>query len=310
MRNNLINQDFDISSALLSGEQRLAAAGFVLRPRRHAELLLEKALGLDRTALYIRAKDDISAAALERYEHLLQRRISGEPAQHIAGWSPFYGLRLEVGPGVFIPRFDSEAVVEVFLERLKTNNAIADAEADSQSTINTPHFAALDLCCGCGAIGLAAAVEAINLHITLADSSPAALEYTCRNIQQLNLVARATVVEWDALSEPPVEWRAKFHYILANPPYIPISDLPRLHRDVSEGEPRAALTDGGDGLTFYRRWMETLPHILRKDGRLFVEIGDDAAAKVQSILAKSFNNILIHNDLSGMPRVVEGWRTN
>ncbi len=261
-----------------------------MRPRRHAELLLEKALGIDRTTLYLNAKKELTPDILYTYEQLIQRRLSGEPVQYIVEWTPFYNLKLEVGPGVFIPRFDSEALVEAFLKQI-----------DRKVRLEV-----LDVCCGCGALGLAGAYEADNLYVILSDISDIALSYAQRNIDKFNLSGRVCTYKWDALSEPPIKWYGKFDYILANPPYISITDLSKLHRDVREGEPREALTDGGDGLSFYRHWAKIFPAILKKDGKLFVEIGDDAQDDVKMILMTSFIDFKVHYDLSGRPRVLEG----
>ncbi len=254
-------------------------------------MLLEAALGVDRTALYLMAQEQIPPNALEAYDLLLARRLTGEPVQHIVGWAPFFGRKFIVGKGVFIPRFDSEIIVEKALERVGGRSGEA--------------LEILDLCCGCGAIGLTLAAELPQSRVTLADNDLEALRYTTANICALGLNERAAPVNWDALTSPPAEWFARFDLVVANPPYIPLHEVDGLHPDVRDGEPHAALTDGGDGLTFYRKWAETVPLILKPGGVFLTEIGDGLAESVLAILADNFVSLKAWNDLSGCPRMIE-----
>jgi len=281
-----------IGATLLEGEERLKSAN-TLRPRRHAELLLEKVLSVDRTALYLRAHDRLTLNRLKNYNKLLERRANGEPVQYITGWAPFYDRRFMIGSGVFIPRFDTELLIE---------RLIACWEEDC---IEEENIEALDICCGCGAIGLTVALELPRTNVTLVDISSKALKHTVRNAIELNIEDHVHIIKRNAMSDPLDEWHGKFHYILANPPYIPSSDIHKLHSDV-QSEPHDALTDGGDGLAFYRRWAQTLPFMLRPGGRFFIEIGVDAADRVCEIFSGTFSLLKITRDLNGIERVVEG----
>ncbi len=295
LSNNLTTEPNSIGAALLEGATRLKHCQ-VLRPRRHAELLLESALGIERTELYIRAREPLSDTAREHYETLLRHREGGEPVQHIVGWAPFYGRRFLVGKGVFIPRFETELLVERLLTRWRE-------EPPPDEPVEL-----LDLCCGCGAVGLTVAAELPQTRVTLTDNSEIALEYSARNALALQVNDRVDIVLWDALNDPPHEWQGRFHYILANPPYIPAADLPGLPRDVREGEPRDAITDNADGLSFYRRWVETLPLVMQPGGCLFVECGDGAAGRMKEIITAAFSDIKTTKDLNGMDRMAEGIR--
>jgi len=288
-----------IGAALLEGELRLKCCP-VLKPRRHAELLLEKALGLNRTELYLRAQEKLPATTTAEYQSLLKRREAGEPVQYIVGWTPFYGYKFLIGEGVFIPRFDTEVLVQRALEIISGRHCSPALELWNFGTLEL-----LDLCCGCGAIGLTIAAELLNTHVTLADISETALEYTARNALALLVNNRIETVKWDALTEPPAEWAQRFDLIVANPPYIPLTDIPKLHPDVQR-EPHEALTDGGDGLTFYRRWVQTLAAIMKPGAHLLVELGDGSAGRVREIIATSFANLTVHCDLNGIERVLEG----
>ena len=149
------------------------------------------------------------------------------------------------------------------------------------------------------------AVELPQVLVTLADISDTALDYTTQNAMMLGVNDRIENVKWDALTEPPQEWLGRFDLIVANPPYIPVADVPNLHPDVRDGEPREALTDGGDGLSFYRRWAETLPKIMKPEGRLLVEVGDGATDRVGMILRDSFKEIGQYKDLGETVRAIE-----
>lgn len=281
-----------IGEALIEGEQRLRKCGSP-RPRRHTELLLESALKVDRTELYLRAREPLTLSSYQQYTGLLNRREAGEPVQHIVGWAPFYGYRFLVSAGVFIPRFDTELLVERVLKTLE------------EGTDSNDQVEILDLCSGCGAIGLSIAAEHNGTRVTLADVSLKALEYSARNALALMVNDRVDPVEWDALKAPPEEWDGRFRCVVANPPYIPVNEIIDLHPDVQR-EPHMALTDEGDGLTFYRRWAETVPQMLKPNGSIYFEIGDKMADDVVKILEESFGEIEVLKDMNGLDRMVEG----
>ncbi|NQU04622.1 MAG: peptide chain release factor N(5)-glutamine methyltransferase [Calditrichaeota bacterium] len=282
-----------IGAALMEGEQRLRYAD-VIRPRRHAELLLEKALGQDRTGLYLSAGESIPALVYEKFIEFLRRREAGEPVQYIVGWAPFFGRKFIVGEGVFIPRFETETLIERLLADYSINR-------QHKETIEI-----LDLCSGCGIIGLSAAVEIANAKVTLVDSSKTALQYIKINAEALKVENQVEFIEADARNTFPVSWNRRYQYVLANPPYIPENEIHTLPPDVRNGEPKQALTDGGDGLSFYRRWMQTIPPVLREEGKLFIECSDGKASVVANVLSTAFDELIISKDLSDIERVVEG----
>ena len=280
-----------VGAALYEGELRLGYAD-IIRPRRHAELLLETVLGVDRTELYLRSGEQIEAVQLEKFRSLLLRREKGEPVQYIVGWAPFFGRKFGVGQGVFIPRFETETLIECFISRL-TRDLTTEYPVEI-----------LDVCCGCGVIGLTIAAEIPHVRVTLTDESKTALEYSRCNAKTMGIEDRVRIIEWDALEEPPAEWRGKFRFIIANPPYIPADQVGGLPKDVRDGEPHDALTDNGDGLAFYRRWTESLPGILLPGGALLLEIDQSSAEKVSEIMSHSFTDLAIHKDLDGNDRVL------
>jgi len=284
-----------IGELLFEAEQRLKNAD-VLRPRRHAELLVETATGLDRVQLYLNAGQEVNNEQISLFQSLLKRREAGEPIQYITGWAPFYGRKFQVGEGVFIPRFETETLIERFLQVIAGDGCSV-----------TPRGCILDLCCGSGIIGLTVAAELPNSHVTLLDVSETALEYCARNAEILGVENRTDILHWNALDDLPGEWSGRFSHVLANPPYVPLVDVAKLPKDVRDGEPRPALTDGSDGLAFYRRWVETIPPVMRSHGnRILFECGDNAAEEVCTILSQIFSDVSTVEDLDGMERVVEG----
>jgi len=282
-----------VGAALVEGEQRLRYSE-VIRPRRHAELLLEAVLNVDRTSLYLRACESFGKAESDRFGSLLRRREAGEPVQYIVGWAPFFGRRFQVGRGVFIPRFETEVLVERFLKVFAEDEAVVR------------HVEVLDLCCGCGVIGLTVAAEVEHARVTLIDVSDTALEFCRHNSRALGVDGCVNIVRMNALDEFPDEWHSRFHYVLGNPPYVPRGEIEGLPRDVRDGEPHEALTDEDDGLTFYRRWVETVPPLLAPGGRFFAECGDGSAGSVRELLEGGFIDLNTVEDLDGMERVVEG----
>ncbi len=279
-------------------DQLFSASGFlgehgIIRPRRHAELLLESILNVDRTALYLATDKELSQSEVKQFELLLKRRSEGEPVQYLVGWAPFWGREFKVTRGIFIPRFDTELIIDLFLEDFRT-------QIPSKNELNV-----LDICCGSGVLGLTIAAEASSAKVILADVSQTALDYTKKNAESLGVQDRVNVVEWSALTDPPASWWNRFDVVICNPPYIPVEQIPTLNPDV-QNEPHIALSDGGDGLSFYLKLKETLPIILSRGGWFAFEIGDDMGASVSEIFKDSAMNGAIYKDLSNNPRVFKG----
>lgn len=281
-----------IGEALSDGDQRLLSSG-ILRPRRHAELLLETVLNIDRVTLYLKAREPITPEQKSHYQTLLDRRCAGEPVQYLAGWAPFYDRKFVVGDGVFIPRFDTELLIEQCLEAW-----------DQEQPPETP-VAVLDLCCGSGIIGLTLAAERPQARVTLVDKSPEALDFTTRNAVLLGVSDRVEIVPWDVLTDPPPAWQHKFQYLLSNPPYVTLTEYQQLPPDVLR-EPVLALTDQADGLTFYRHWVKVIPELVAPGGRIFMEISSSIADGVSELYRGLIPDLRVVDDLNGAQRVLMG----
>ncbi|MFF1460765.1 putative protein N(5)-glutamine methyltransferase [Streptomyces sp. NPDC058330] len=192
---------------------------------------------------------------------LVSRRVDGLPLEHVLGWAEFCGIRVAVGPGVFVPRRRTEFLVR---------QAVAAAPARP---------VVVDLCCGSGALGaaLATALPAAELHA--ADVDPAAVRYARRNLAGLG-----QVYEGDLFAPLPGSLRGRVDVLLANVPYVPTHDVELLPAEARVHEPRAALDGGGDGLDVMRRVAAAAPGWLAPGGSLLVETSERQAALAEETI--------------------------
>jgi release factor glutamine methyltransferase len=259
--------------------------------RRNAEWMLCHTLGWSMLDLYVQSGARLKDERLEAFWQRVERRARREPLQYILGTTEFMSLPFVARPDVFVPRPDTEVLVE-------------RAEALLLARPLHEPLAVLDLCCGSGIIGVSLAHRIGNLTVTAVDVSPEAAELTAHNAG-LNAVAeRVRVIEADGFAFLEGT-RDRFTGILCNPPYIETGELAALPREVREHEPIRALDGGRDGLDFYRRVIPALPARLAAGGFVMFEIGDTQAAAVSSLLrAAGFAKTEVVKDLSGRDRVV------
>lgn len=252
-------------------------------PRADAEILLAHALGRDRTWLVAHGGDACDAAGAARFEALLSRRIAGEPVAYLTGRRAFWTLELEVGPGVLVPRPETELLVEFALRQLA-----ADAPAR-----------VIDLGTGSGAIALAVASERPRAQVEAVDASHDALAIASANARRLGLQRVAFHHgDWYA----PLAGR-RFDLVLANPPYIADAD-PHLREGDLRFEPPGALASGADGLDAIRRIAAGAPLHLAAGGRIAIEHGFAQAAAVRDLLAAAgLHEIASTRDLAGHERI-------
>ncbi len=253
-----------------------------------ARCLVEKAFGMDRTALALHGEEAPTREKRDRFFSLLRRRASGEPLQYLLGEWPFLDESYEIGPGVLIPRPETELLVQTALHLM---------EQLEQPVV-------FDLCAGSGCIGLSLAKRRPDAQVYLLEKSPAAYEYLCRNGARLALHnahwQSGDVLEGFTLSGFPTP-----HVIVSNPPYIEAGEIAGLQREVL-WEPRMALDGGADGLLFYRalarKWLPFLP----AGGLIAVECGEGQAKKIQSIFCTQHIQAQTFEDYNGIPRIVAG----
>lgn len=268
-------------------EQDLAALG-AESPRFDAAQLLRWLSGQDQAWLIAHTGDACPEDWQARSVDALHRLENGEPLQYLLGEWEFYGLPLAVGPGVLIPRADTETIVETCLLALAP----------------VPDPAIWDLCSGSGAIALALASRRPDARILAAELSEEALPYLQQNIAAL-APDQVTAVQTDVLTQLP---DGLCDLIVSNPPYITGADMQTLSPQVRR-EPELALYGGEDGLRFYRQLTHSCYDHLRPGGWLIFEIGYDQGESVPALLRqRGFDQVFCRNDLAGVPRCAGGRR--
>jgi len=274
-----------IAESLIRAESILAANG-VAEPRREAVSLLMLATKRDRTFLYAHPESALSSDELDNYDSLLQRRAAREPFQYISGVQEFYGLEFEVTPDVLIPRPETEMVVERAIE-------ILSPRADKR-------FCEVGIGSGCIAVSIlryVAGSSAVGL-----DVSDEVLRIARRNSEKHGVAEKLSLVKSDVFS---ALVDAKFEMIVSNPPYVPVRDMDGLQAEVRSFEPRAALTDGLDGLSIIRRIVTDAPRVLSPGGVLLMEIGFNQSEKVVEMFNVSrWRGPKLFPDLQGIPRLL------
>jgi release factor glutamine methyltransferase len=261
-------------------------------PRHEAEILLGAALGRMRAFLLAHPEQRIlDCEATDRYESNVTRRAQGEPVAYILGEKEFWSLPLAVGPGVLIPRPETELLVE---------RALAHLPADRSCEV-------LDLATGSGAVALAIATERPLARVVATDDSSAALDAARLNAARLSLGSR---VEFAAGSWYEPLSQRMFDVIASNPPYIAAGD-PRVEPAVRRFEPPAALFSGPTGLEALRVVIEGAQHHLVHGGWLAVEHGDEQGEAVRELfVAAGFSDVRTLRDLAGRDRCTEGRRAD
>jgi release factor glutamine methyltransferase len=247
----------DVPTALEPVAARLRAAGCVFA-EEEAALLLEAAP---------------SAAALES---LVGRRVAGEPLEHVVGWAEFCGLRIAVGPGVFVPRHRTERLVREaarLVRRLRQDRPGRQGRA-----------VVLDLCCGSGAMGAAVAaatsrIAPVELHA--ADVDPVATRFARRNLAGVG----GTVHEGDLFAPLPATLRGRVDVLVANVPYVPTDAIALMPPEARDHEPRRSLDGGADGLDVLRRVAADAGRWLAPGGTLLVETSLRQSATALAVVA-------------------------
>lgn len=264
----------------LSGNQDLAPTA-----SRDAELLLLQTLALPRTALYADPDRPLSEAELAACDAAISRRLGLEPVQYITGAQEFFGLALEVSPGVLIPRPETELLVEAALSRLSHSTPL--------------HI--LDVGTGTGAIAIAIASRLPLARVTALDISATALGIAAQNIRRHTLEAQIELVASNLLAGLP-DPSLRFDAILSNPPYVPDGDRASMHPEVRDFEPPEALFGGSDGLDVYRNLIPQAKSALRDGGLLALEIGFGQHSAIANLL-HGWNSVEFLPDLQRIPRV-------
>ena len=269
---------------LRGGKEQLAAAGFA---EVEAEHLLAHTLGISRMDLHnpltvenaLTAIGDMTVVE-ETFWKLLDRRCAHEPLQYLTGIAYFRHLEIKVGPGVLVPRPESELLVESVLTHIeKLSGAIS----------------VVDLGSGSGALALAIATEAPQTHVIAVEKSPEAIHWLKENVSFIDEKVR--ILESDVATA--LEG-VKCDVVIANPPYVP--DSQELPRDVADHEPAVALFGGADGMKSPRLFISAAGRLLKSGGFLAIEHHEEQGGAIADVLSADFTDILLHKDLTGRPR--------
>ena len=225
----------------------------------------------------------------QRAGTLTSRRVSGEPLQYVTGRAGFRRLELAVGPGVLVPRPETEVLVEHALRRLPEGGT------------------AVDLGTGSGAAALAIADERPDAEVIGTDVSADALEWAIRNKERLG--STADFVYGDLFDPLPNSMRGKIDVVVTNPPYIADNERSALPTDVIDHEPHVALFAGSDGMSVIERIAVGALEWLRVGGWLLIEISPHLQTVVPDFFRRhGYEEVAFHLDLADRPRVVEGRR--
>jgi release factor glutamine methyltransferase len=264
---------------------RFAAVGIV-SSQVDAELILSFYLGISRGELLSKAFMGEVISADSGLEAMISRREQREPLQHITKQAFFRGLVLEVGPGVFVPRPETEAVVQIGLDFL--------AATGSKKV--------LDIGTGSGAIAIALATES-DAVVQAVELSPSAAEYASRNIALNRAAVELFVSDFQDLQLG----FASYDLVISNPPYIPQDAIP-IDPEVRNFDPQLALYSGVDGLDLIREIIEGASLLLRPGGMLVLEHADGQSDQICELLLGDWQQVKVHPDPTGRLRSVSAIR--
>ena len=268
--------------------EHLKAKGFD-NSRLEVERLLGSVLGLSRIDLYMEFERLLAGNELVQFRLLCKRRLAHEPLQHILGSAGFREIEIKTDRRVFIPRPETEILVQTAVEFLKTRDEPLAA----------------DLGTGSGAIAISVAYEVPEAHIIAVDISDDALMITAQNARKMGVEKCVTLVSGDMLDG--LKSRGLFDAILSNPPYVKTHDIEQLQPEIRDFEPVTALDGGADGFKYLDSIAADAHMFLKPGGLLLLECEGEQAEKVKDKLetVSCYREIEIILDLAGKKRIVK-----
>ena len=259
-------------------------------PRQDVEYILSFVLKTSRLKLYMQMDKPMTPKELALFKKLVKRRLNREPLQYITGIAYLWKYEFLVEKGVFIPRRDTETLIEVTLHFAKKMS---------------PEIIA-DVGTGTGCVLLSILKETTIPSGIGIDISKKALEVFKKNAYRMGIASRTKAVRGDMLSFVKPE---SLDIIVSNPPYVKSDEIEKLQEEILWHEPKEALDGGRDGLFFIRRLVKEAFASLKKGGFFATEVGYDQAEAVKFLLKKAgFSSIETARDLAGVERVVSGWK--
>jgi release factor glutamine methyltransferase len=281
-----------LSAALEAASAKFEKAG-IESFQADAEILLGFVLGLSRGELQVKAitGEELNPDDALKFEELVARRAERFPLQHLTGVAYFRQLELKVGPGVIVPRLETEVVTQIAIDAL--------------IAVPTENPIAVDLATGSGAIALSIAHEVPHAKVYAVELSEDALKYTRANFEKY--APEATLVQGDLADAFP-ELNGQVDVLVSNPPYIPDAMIP-IYPEVHLHDPALALYGGEDGLDLVRKVEASAKRLLREGGALVIEHADMQGDAIRElILSLGWRQCRTHKDLSGRDRATSAIR--
>lgn len=259
-------------------------------PRANAEILLAEILKCKRLELYLAFDKPLAENEVQIYREAIRKRGLRIPLQYIVGNVEFYGLKLIVNENVLIPRPETELLVEKILN-----------DSDKYTNLNI-----LDIGVGSGNISLSISKNLPNSKVVAIDISESALDIANQNAVINSLQDRIEFRLFDFMNDD-LNSLGKFDLIVSNPPYVSESDYEFLEPELKNYEPKIALTDNSNGISFYKNIINVSDQLLNKPGKIYFELGIDQSIQVQKYFEqKYFENIKVTKDYSGIERIICG----
>ena len=273
-----------ISAVLKETKNYLEKYG-ILNPLAESEIILSSILNLQKFEIYTKNDFIINENKIKKIQKIILERIKRKPLEYIIGNKEFFGLKFKINSGVFIPRFETEILVETILN------------------FNFKNLKILDIGTGCGNIAITLKNFNPSFKLTAIDISEKALKLAKFNSKKIlgnNSIKFIKSNLFENIKE-------KFDIIVSNPPYIPTKEIENLMPEVKFFEPKSALDGKEDGLFFYKKILSETHKFLNKDGFIFFEMNPFLYKKIYKLFVEyKIENIKIVNDLLGKPRVIYG----
>lgn len=286
----------EIGSVLNDAKIVLRKAG-IASPDVDAEILVSTCLGLRRSDLYIDLRRTITEELAEKVRGMVMMRASRVPLQRIIGKCEFMSLEFRMAEGVFIPRPETEILIETVISEAKKM---------------APPLLALEIGTGCGVIAVSLCHYLNGLKVVATDISTQAVLVARENARLNGVSERIDFVVGDGADFiKDLGDRRGFDIIVSNPPYIRSDEIDGLEPEVRLYDPRIAIDGGDDGLAFYKRIVGRIGDLLRVGGLVAFEIGAYQADDLRDLLEGcGIADIRVEKDLSGLDRVIKGRKKN
>ncbi|NBX67498.1 MAG: peptide chain release factor N(5)-glutamine methyltransferase [Proteobacteria bacterium] len=280
-----------LESFVTLGKKRIEESGIECAdPMLHMKQILGVSIGLDSLNFYSRWSEPLTDAEIELANQFLERRLRGEPFQYLVGYEWFWHSRFNVGPGVLIPRKETEHLVEELL-KLRGSESLKIGELGA----------------GSGNIGISVLLERPQWEWHAFEINPESMPYLGRNLGELLPLDAKYFVHEGNFFELSKDF-APYDVIVSNPPYIAAPEMEKLSREV-KSEPRLALVGGEEGTEILKHFIAASFQFLKPGGLFLTEIGSDQGPKIKEVLENSgFKSVEVLNDYSGLPRIAKGFK--